>query len=108
MEACRVTQVADNLRIFPHLPVTVSDMEEVPRDQWVGPRRLDPVLLDKIMIPGGKWFRLEPGVDFSTAKPFHNIRDRLYRAAAARGGGRCAVYQEDNGSIMIYATGCRF
>lgn len=59
------------------------------------------------MIPGNKWFEIEPGVDFPVAPPFSNIRDRLYRAAKARGGGRCVVYLLPNGWIRVYASGCR-
>ena len=82
-------------------------MELVPREEWPGPKRIDPVLLDTIMIPGNKWYRLEPGVDFSTRVPFANIQMRLYRAAARRGGGRVSMYLEPDGSIMVYATDCR-
>ena len=78
-------------------------MELVPREEWTGPARMDPGMLDAVIIPGNKWFRLSPGVDFSTRVPFDNIRTSLYRAAARR-GYRVALYREPEGSIMVYST----
>ena len=82
---------------------TVWPMEEVPREEWPGPQRMDPVMLDKIMNPGLKWYRLSPGVDFSIRVPYSNIQARLYRAARRR-GARVVLYKEPDGSIMAYAS----